>query len=438
MSSQSPKSPQVSPPERRRLPALFILTLALLGLLALAILILSPFLGPLVLALVLAVIGRPFFTFILRRIGEKWRGIAAGLSCAALLLLTFAPLTWIGWSIASETPAGVRMIRRGIEDTARTLEGYSWFQRLKKTRWFQSLSASVEVSLKSFHEVIAEGEAGEAAEAPAGDGAGAPPPPGEDRVPPPAPAPPQGGANPIPVERVVPVGVNIAGWITRATADLIGNALEIFLKFCLMVFILYYFLKDGPQILGSLKRAIPVDETYQDRVVETFRQVSRSIIRGSLGTAAIQGAMAALAFLVVGVPAVFWGVLVAISSLIPPLGTSLIMIPITGFLFLGGHTGKGIFMALMTLAIGGVDNIVRPLLVGRTLSLHPIWLLLSVLGALAAFGPMGLIYGPMVLVLLGTIIALLVKEEGGEAPRKAGVPPPDPPIKAAEPTAKSG
>jgi predicted PurR-regulated permease PerM len=409
-----PKSPPPSPPlappppapapEKRKLPAVILLSLAMIGLLMLAGLILFPFVGPIVIALVLAVIGRPFFTFLLRRIGEKWRGTAAALSCATLLILTFAPLTWIGWSIANEAPAGLAMIEKGIQDTRQKLDQYTWFAHLKNSRWFQSLCASLETIKRSIRDGLEEGQP-------------ATPAPGDQPPPPPLPSTPQapeaGGEKPMPIDGVVPAGVSVARWITGIGAELVGNALELFLKFFLMVFILYYFLKDGPEILASLKRAIPMDESYQDRVVETFGRVSRSIIRGSVGTALIQGAVAAIAFLFVGIPAVFWGVLVAFSSLIPPLGTSLIMVPVTVFMFLGGHTGKGVFLLVVMLVIGSLDNIVRPLLVGRTLNLHPIWLLLSVLGALAAFGPLGLIYGPMVLVLLGTVIALLVQEERG-------------------------
>src|SRR6185503_11306179 len=90
------------------------------------------------------------------------------------------------------------------------------------------------------------------------------------------------------------------------------------------------------------------------------------------------------------------------------------------------------FMAVVTVAIGSMDNIVRPFLVGQTLRMHPIWLLLSILGGMSVFGPLGLIYGPMVLVLLATFFALFVREEKAKDARvelaaqtaAAGPPPP--------------
>src|SRR4030095_2981859 len=105
------------------------------------------------------------------------------------------------------------------------------------------------------------------------------------------------------------------------------------------------------------------------------------------------------------------GVMVALSSLVPPLGTALIMVPMTLSVCFSRGWGWGIFMAVVTVGIGGMDNIVRPFLVGQTLRMHPIWLLLSILGGMSVFGPLGLIYGPMVLVLLATFFALFVRDE---------------------------
>ena len=87
------------------------------------------------------------------------------------------------------------------------------------------------------------------------------------------------------------------------------------------------------------------------------------------------------------------------------------MVPLTAFYFLSGQWGNGIYMAVVSVVIGSLDNIVRPLLVGQSLHMHPIWLLLSILGGINAFGPMGLIYGPMVLVLLATFFGIFVREE---------------------------
>ena len=100
---------------------------------------------------------------------------------------------------------------------------------------------------------------------------------------------------------------------------------------------------------------------------------------------------------------------------------SLVTVPLIISLFFreDSQLWQPIFLAVVSVLIGGLDNIIRPLFVGEGLRMHPIWLLLSILGAMRAFGPIGLIYGPMVLVLLGTFVRLLVQEEGGQLARTA-------------------
>jgi predicted PurR-regulated permease PerM len=400
------------PPERPRgLPALLVWITALLALIALAAVIFSPFIDPILIALILATIGQPFFALVLRLMGERRRGIASAITCAVLVVLVIVPLFWIGWSMAIQARDGVTWAAKGTLEMAARLEKTSWFRRALNVEWIGGSFEQVKTSLRNLERIQADPGTG-MEDPPAPPPAPVPDPRAEDGKAPPADR--DGATDPgegVAPPRPPPAVLDIAGWVTRTVQGILANALQVFLQFCLMVFILFYFLRDGPQLLGSFRRAIPVQASDQEEVMRKFRDVSRSVIRGSIGTAAAQGALAALAFLVVGIPAVFWGVMVAFSSLIPPLGTGLVLFPITVVLFLEGEWWKGGFMAVVMVAIGMLDNLLRPFLVGRTLRTHPIWLLLSILGGISAFGPMGLIYGPLVLVLLTTMFALFVKEE---------------------------
>jgi predicted PurR-regulated permease PerM len=236
--------------------------------------------------------------------------------------------------------------------------------------------------------------------------------------------PPAGGAGPeasgeqspgAVAEDAFPLGKSLARWITSTAAGLVANAFEVLLKFLLMLFILFYFFKDGAEILKSIENAIPLDRASQERVVTTFRRVSQSVVRGSFLTALAQGAVATVAFAIVGLPAIFWGVMAAFCALIPPIGTSLVTIPLTISFLVHQEWWQGIFLGVVSVAIGTMDNFLKPYLVGGSLHMHPIWLLLSILGAMRLFGPLGIIYGPLVLVLLGTFVALLVRAEGSRA-----------------------
>jgi len=203
--------------------------------------------------------------------------------------------------------------------------------------------------------------------------------------------------------------------VSGAATSVISNAVEISLKSALMIFLLFFFLKDGPQILQSLKRAIPLEEKSQNRVIRTFHQTTTSIIRGSFGTAFVQGAIATVAYAIAGLPAIFWGAITTLCALVPPFGTGLITLPMIVFLLVDGHIGKAVIIGVMSLVVGLLDNVLRPWLMQGNLKVHSIWILLSVLGALKVFGPMGIIYGPMILALLGTFVTLFVEEERAEA-----------------------
>jgi len=401
--------PEVEPKpaeKRRNLPAFLALMLALGALLVLAVLIFSPFTAPIVLALVFTTMSQPYFAWILRRIGEKHRGLAAALTCSAITLVVFLPLAWVAWSMVEQAPEGMKRLKEGAITSTEWLEKRRWFQRLKEYETFRKYWERIQASVSSLKK--AEGEKPPPG-APAKSEQDAFPPAVEPGVKEPEGPPPGGGEG---GQKALPsLGVNVAAWTTAVLAAILGNALEIIVKFFLMLYILFYFLKDGPQILGSLNRAVPLEKKYQEKTVETFRKVTRSIIRGSFGTALVQGVVAAVAFLIVGIPAAFFGVIVAITSLIPPLGTALIMIPLTVFVFFKEHWGWGIYMVVVTAVIGSMDNVIRPFLVGQTLRMHPIWLLLSILGGMSVFGPLGLIYGPMVLVLLATFFAIFIREE---------------------------
>jgi predicted PurR-regulated permease PerM len=431
--------PEVEPKpaeKRRNLPAFLALMLALGVLLVLAVLIFSPFTAPIVVALIFTTMSQPYFAWILRRIGEKHRGLAAALTCSGITLVVILPLAWVAWSMVEQAPEGKKSLKEGAITATEWLEKRRWFQRLKEYETFRKYWERIQASVSSLKK--REGEKPPPG-APAKPKQEAFPPAVEPGVKEPEGPPPGSGEG----QKALPsLGLDVAGWTTAVLAAVLGNALEILVKFFLMLYILFYFLKDGPQILGSLNRAVPLEKKYQEKTVETFRKVTRSIIRGSFGTALIQGVVAAVAFLIVGIPAAFFGVLVAITSLIPPLGTALIMIPLTVFVFFKEHWGWGVYMVVVTAVIGSMDNVVRPFLVGQSLRMHPIWLLLSILGGMSVFGPLGLIYGPMVLVLLATFFALFISEEEAkaegaeiEALAVAGARPPPPPPPVPPPSA---
>ena len=410
----SPPPPLPPPRERADLPRFLVLLLGVVCLLTLAALIFLPFVAPIVLALILSTAGYPLFLRILRWVGMTRRGLASALTCLVLVLAVFVPVAWIGWSLINQADDALVQLKAGTQEIEkwgdkeesfiqRNPQLKSSWERVKPLlQWVRGerpapVAGSTETPPKDAPQPGAKGS-----QQPGDGGEGSPKNPDD--------------AKPGPDVSIVS---NVIERIGGFAATIFQNAFELLVKFVVMLYILFFFFKDGPRIALSLKRAVPLDEVNEERIWRTFRGVSRSIIRGSFGTAAIQGTIAGIAFAIVGIPAVFWGVATAIASLIPPVGTGLILVPATLYLFLVGSTGSAIFLGVVAIAVGALDNIVRPYLMGGGVKVHEIWLLLSILGGLNFFGPMGLIYGPMVLVFLGTFVRLFVEEE-----RQAQPPPP--------------
>ncbi len=212
---------------------------------------------------------------------------------------------------------------------------------------------------------------------------------------------------------------NVARWVTRVLGSLLAGVVGVVVKCLLMLFIMFYFFKDGPRILRSVQQALAVDPAYQERVIEKFNLVSFGMLRGILATASIQGVVAGIAFVFLGLPPFLFGTLVALCGLVPIAGTGLVTVPMTVWYLVNGQYGHAAAVAVIGVLIASLDNIVRPMLIEGELKLHPVWILLSILGGVGCFGVLGLILGPMVVVLLRTVLALVTEESQSRSLEKA-------------------
>jgi len=170
---------------------------------------------------------------------------------------------------------------------------------------------------------------------------------------------------------------------------------------------MFYFFRDGHQLLAGLRSSIPVASSYQTKVIDTYKGVVSSLLRGTLVTACLQGAVAGVAFQIVGISGFFWGAVAAVCALVPLAGTGLVTIPVILYFLIQQQFGSAVFLVFVAIVIASMDNFVRPYLLKGDLKMHPVWILLSFLGGVSAFGPVGIIVGPMVVVLLGTVLALV-------------------------------
>ncbi len=186
--------------------------------------------------------------------------------------------------------------------------------------------------------------------------------------------------------------------VTRGTVTFIFHLF-------LMLYAMFFFLKDGGPILRRILYYVPLAEADERRMVDRFVSVTRATLKGTLLIGVLQGGLAGLAFWVVGIDgAVFWAALMVILSIIPGIGTALVWVPAAIVLIVSDQVGRGIGLTLFCgLVVSSVDNVLRPRLVGRDTQMHDLLVLFGTLGGILLFGVLGFIVGPIVAALLVTV-----------------------------------
>ncbi len=179
------------------------------------------------------------------------------------------------------------------------------------------------------------------------------------------------------------------------------NAALFVVKFFLMLYLLFFVLRDGDVVLTHLHRAMPLSEAQEKRLFDKFAEVARATIKGTLIVGLIQGLLGGIIFAILGIKgAVFWGVVMVLLSVLPAVGAGLVWLPAALFLIATGAWIKGVVLiAFGVLVIGLVDNLLRPVLVGRDTQMPDYLILLSTLGGLALVGITGFVLGPVIAAL---------------------------------------
>jgi predicted PurR-regulated permease PerM len=184
------------------------------------------------------------------------------------------------------------------------------------------------------------------------------------------------------------------------------NLAQIISELFVFLFAFFYLLRDGEKIKQAIIKLSPLNKEDDEIIIEKISGAINSVIKGSLLVALIQGALLAVGLFIFSVPnPVLWGAVSAIGALIPMVGTTIVILPAALYLYLNGQVLAALGVLLWgTVFVGLAENLIRPPLVGRGMSLHPLLVLLSVLGGLSFFGPFGLIFGPLVATLFVVLI----------------------------------
>lgn len=213
-------------------------------------------------------------------------------------------------------------------------------------------------------------------------------------------------------------GSFLLGTLAAATR----GTLSFFLQTFVLLYALFYFLADGPDILQHILQYLPLSSAQKEQLLERFVSVTRATLRGSLFIGLIQGTLAGLAFWVAGVPGpAFWGTVMVVLSIIPAIGSAIVWIPAVIYLFLMGRVVAGIGLLIWCAGlVGSVDNFLRPRLIGRDARMSDLLILLSTLGGIALFGAVGFIVGPIVAALFVTVWHLYGEAFRGWLPEDTG------------------
>lgn len=197
-------------------------------------------------------------------------------------------------------------------------------------------------------------------------------------------------------------------WLSSYAGSIVTGSMLQAIDFCLTFYLLFFFLRDRRAALQTLKSLSPLTGVEMDRMFSRVSDTIHATIYGTLTVAAVQGLLGGLMFWWLGLPApLLWAVVMALLALVPVLGAFVVWMPAALFLALEGSWGKAFILTLWgMLVVGTIDNLLRPILVGKRLKLHTILAFMSLVGGLIQFGPAGLILGPAVLAVTTVLLEI--------------------------------
>jgi len=205
---------------------------------------------------------------------------------------------------------------------------------------------------------------------------------------------------------------NASAWVASQALSIGVATFDAAIKFLLMLYLLFFFLRDGERLLAYIRRILPLGERREDVLFTNLTRTIVSIFKGTFVIAIIQGLMGAALFAIAGIGSVaLWGVAMGFLSVIPAVGPILVWLPAGVILISTGAVWQGIVvLAGGAFAISAVDNVLRPLMVGRDTKMPDALILLSILGGLSAFGVAGLIIGPIIAALFLSVLNMFAAE----------------------------
>jgi predicted PurR-regulated permease PerM len=223
-------------------------------------------------------------------------------------------------------------------------------------------------------------------------------------------------------DRIVGLVQQLGQLIAGRAINLGQNTLRFVVATGIMLYVLFFLFRDGRAVARTIRAAMPLSDAYNQRLLNKFVGVVRATVKGNVVIAVIQGTIGGVALWALGIDAaLLWGALMVFLSLLPAIGAAIVWVPIAIYLFLTGAVWEGVALVFVGAAvIGLVDNILRPVLVGKDTRLPDYVILVSTVGGLSIFGINGFVIGPLIAALFVAVWTIF-REERDEARRREAV-----------------
>ena len=308
-------------------------------------LLILPFLPALVWALTAAVLAAPVHQSIASRLRRP--NLSAAISVVLLILVVFVPLAWVAQHLAATFQAGIATMQAQLASNTlqEAIQGHPWFAWVDAT----------------FNR-----------------------------------------------ENIATILNNVASWLTELATSFVRASVANVITLLLTFYLLFYFLRDHRQALRQARRLSPFTDSETSHLFHRAGETIRGVFYGTVITSAVQGALGGLMFWFVGLPnPLFWGVVMALLSIIPVLGAFVIWVPAAAYLAVtGAWVQAAVVAAYGTVVIGGIDNVLHPVLAGGRVRLHTVPVFISIVGGLLLFGASGLILGPLFMSMTIAILEI--------------------------------
>lgn len=323
--------------------------------------ILQPFLNAVAWAVIFSIVFYPVYAFLLKYLRFKF--ISSTLTLLIIILIVLGPLTYLSFILASEIGDFVETINKDTIDSIRDV-----FTNTKITRLFDKVQSYTGMEGIDISDILAE--------------------------------------------NIKKIGNGMVNSLSTGITNITG----VLIDFILMLFTVFFLLKDGPGFLSRIRGYLPFSEEDKERLISRVKDMIISTVYGGVVVAIIQGTSGGIAFYLLGIKSpVLWGTAMSVLSFLPMLGTFSIWGPASGYLFIHGMYVKGVILLLIGFfIISMVDNILKPLIISGRTKMPTLAVFFSVLGGIKLFGFIGFIMGPLVLVLFVSVFEIFRQKEGGE------------------------